>query len=294
MNYYIGLILLNVCISLSWADDFRLSVSKEIIEAADRPADDLDGLSLAIPEKPDESGTDSPRRENIRQPQASASENDAKSADVPESGLKSRSQLMSVRSKSHESVNNFLPIQTVQANQLLGRQTFAGTHLADTSGQVGGQNQMAIAPLDQFHDEIRLMLGEDIYAKMVWTYRDAKQLDNWIYATIDQSGLFAQDSLIVGLNDQLMASLTDLGFVGASDRNLSIDESSKSHSQQPNRVEDTEKIVNDALMKAEFKRNSAFFGLLKYLTLMNLLYLLSSIAILVYAVKLFKFLVRQQ
>lgn len=294
MNYYIGLILLNVCISLSWADDFRLSVSKEIIEAADRPADDLDGLSLAIPEKPDESGTVSPRRENIRQPQASASESDAKSADAPESRLKSRSQLMSVRSKSHESVNNFLPIQTVQANDLLGRQTFAGPHLANALGHMDGQNQMAIDPLDQFRDEMRLILGEDIYAEMVWTYLDAKQMDNWIYTTVNQSGLFAQDSLIVGLNDQLMASLTSLGLVGAGDRNLSIDESSKMHGQQPNRAADAEKIVTDALMKAEFERNSTFFGILKYITVVNFLYLIIFLVILLYAVKLFKFLVRQQ
>lgn len=294
MNYYFGLILLIACISLSWADDFRLSFSQEIINAADRQPDDLDGLSLPEPEKPDEQGTVTPRHEKLNPPQASAPEKDAKSEEVPESRPRPRSRVLSVRSKSFESVNNFLPIQTVQANQLLERQTFAGAHLGNASGHIDGQNLMAIDPLDQFHDEMRLMLGEDIYAEMVWTYLDAKQLDNWIYTTVNQSGLFAQDSLIVGLNDQLMASLTSLGFVGSDGRNLSIDESSERHSQQPNRVDDTEKIVNDALMKAEFERNSAFFGVLKYLTLINFLYLMGFIVILVYVVKLFKFLVRQQ
>lgn len=294
MNYYFGLILLIACISLSWADDFRLSFSQEIINAADRQPDDLDGLSLPEPEKSADPVPISAKHEETSQPQASAPEKDAKSEEVSESGLRPRSRVLSVRSKSFESVNNFLPIQTVQANQFLERQTFAGAHLGNASGHIDGQNQMAIDPLDQFHDEMRLILGEDIYAEMVWTYLDAKQLDNWIYTTVNQSGLFAQDSLIVGLNDQLMASLTSLGFVGSDGRNLSIDESSKRHNQQPNRVDDTEKIVNDALMKAEFERNSAFFGVLKYLTVVNFLYLMSSIVILVYVVKLFKFLIRQQ
>ncbi|MCK9606025.1 MAG: hypothetical protein M0R33_06185 [Methylomonas sp.] len=297
MNYYLGLILLSACISVSWADDFSLSFSREIIEAAERQPDDLDDLSLPLP-KPDDPVPLPLRQDKTNQPHASESEKTGNVQEPAVQRTRSVSRVFSAHSKSLEPVNKFLPVQDVPPNHFFGREIFADkASLENDYRHADGQNQMGIDPFELLRDEMRLTVGEDIYAKMVWTYLDAKQLDNWINTTIDQSELFAQDSLIVGLNNQLMASLTSLGLARSNGRNYLLEESLRTTRQgerQANELNGAKQIVNDALMKAEFERQSYFFGVLKYLTVGNFLYLLLSIMILAYFVKLIKFLIRQQ
>lgn len=293
MSYYLGLVLLSACISLSWAEDFSLTFSQEIIKAADQQPNELDGLPLSEPEKPADTALIPLKQEETSPPQVSEPQKIEKTPESPRQSVTSGLRDYSARSKQPEPVNQFLPIQAVPANQFFGQEMFADNpRLANDLLYVDGQNPLAIDPLAQLHDEMRLMVGEEVYAKMVWTYLDAKQLDDWIQTTISQSELFAEDSLIVGLNDQLMASLTSLGLAGTSGQNKPAPE--PLNSRQSGELNPVKPAIDPLLMKADFESRSIFFGLLNYLTLGNFLYLMLSVMGLIYTGKLFKFLVRQQ
>lgn len=288
MSYYLGLFLLSVCISPSWAEDFSLSFSREIIKAADRQPNELDGLPSSEPEKP--AGT---ALIPLKQEEASPPQHLEKIPELPRPAATPRLRDYSARSKPPEPVNKFPPIQAVPTSHFLSRGMFADNPgSANDLRYVDGQNPSAIDPLAQMHDEMRLLVGEEIYAKMVWTYLDAKQLDDWIQTTIAQSELFAGDSLIVGLNDQLMAGLATLGLTGSNGQNYSAPE--QLNSRQSGELNQAKPSMEPVVMKAEFERRSRFFEMLNYLTIGNFFYLILSIVILVYTGKLFKFLVRQQ
>ncbi|MCQ8129172.1 hypothetical protein [Methylomonas rivi] len=299
MNFYIGLILLSGYVNLSWADDFKLTFSQDIIEAAGQQADDLGDLALPPPEKPVNPVPIPAAQEETRQSRMTEAGKTEKQPETLEPGTRPGFRSYSARSQLSEPQNNFLPIQDVSANHFWGLGMSAdNASLGNESRHAGEHNQMVNDPFAELHDEMRLLVGEDMYAKMVWTYLDVKQLDNWIYATIKQSELFARDSLIVGINDQLMVGLTSLGLVGSNDRNLAFEEQlaagNQENGRQINGLNNAEQMINDAVMRAEFERNSSFFGVLKYLTVNNFLYLLLSVLVSVYLVKLVRFLIRQQ
>lgn len=297
MRFYIGLILLSGCINLSWADDFKLSFSQDIVNSADRQPSELDELPLKKPEIQDNPVPIPSAEIKPIGPQGSKSSDESEKIQAsPAEREKSVSRVYPTRIKPVESNNNFLPVQRDSVSTLFGQSGLADPMRLEQSWHANEQGQMTVDPFDQLHDEIRLMVGEDMYAEMVWTYLDAKKLENWIYATVDQTGLFARDSLIVGLNDQLMASLTSLGLAGSNNQTLTSmgQLSVQQAARQPDPFNAAKSPVDPELMKAAFEGQSSFFQLMKYLTVGNLLYVLLSIIMLLYSGKLFKFFVRQR
>lgn len=297
MRFYIGLILLSACINLSWADDFKLSFSQDIINAADRQPNGLDGLALPAPEKQDTPIPIPPSEVKPIEPQEPKADEVERKQEIPPLREHSRLRVHSTHVKPVEPLDNFLPIQGESASGFFGQgalnNILAWEH---DSRHAGGQDQIAVDPFEQLHDEMRLMVGEDMYAKMVWAYLDAKQLDNWIYTTINQSGVFAQNSLIVELNDYLMASLTSLGWAEPNEQNFSFERQRASHQggEQANKVNDDQQALNDVVTTANFEKQSRFLGILKFMTLQNFLFLAIFIMAAMYTGKLFKFLIRQQ
>ncbi|QPK61924.1 hypothetical protein IVG45_13755 [Methylomonas sp. LL1] len=168
-----------------------------------------------------------------------------------------------------------------------------GFHAA---GHQAGQSPFANALFDQLHDEARLMVGEEIYAKMVWTYSDIKELDNWIYSSMSQYDLLADQSqagakAVSGLNQQLTAELVFLGLKGSDGPVLAGKGSTnvvnlESRRSMPGYAEPM--LVSDS------ESQNAFLFILKYLTIANFLYLMVSVMAAVSLAKAFNFFIRQE
>jgi hypothetical protein len=296
MRFYIGLILLSGCINLSWADDFKLSFSQDIVNSADRQPSELDELPLKKPEVQDNPIPIPSAETKLIEPRGATSSDESEKIQAsPAEREKSVSRVYPTRIKPVESNNNFLPVQRDSVSTLFGQGGLADSMRLGQPWYANEQGQTTVDPFDQLHDEIRLMVGEDMYAEMAWTYLDAKKLENWIYATVDQTGLFARDSLIVGLNDQLMASLTSLGMAGAKSQTVASmgQLSAQRVVGQVDPFNAAKSTVDPEVMKAALEGQSGFFQVLKYLTVRNLWYAMLSMIMLIYAGKCFKFFVRQ-
>lgn len=171
---------------------------------------------------------------------------------------------------------------------------------AGSTLQLVSQSQNIDDPFNQMRDDLRLIVGEEVYAKMVWSYLDVKQLDYLIYSKMSQYDLLVQEWIqsvqeIFGLNDQLKADLVIGESPDAESRRLRLDSLNSQHAQLQQSIENG--LAADRLNRAtvvDFENQSKLFKLFKYLTIKNLLYLTLSIAGAVYLAKLFKFLVRQQ
>lgn len=297
MRIRIGLVMLSACISLSWADEFKLSFSQDIVNSADGQPSELDDLPVKkaaeIPSSP--LPIPLPAAAPVESPAApkeAVSENEPARPALSE---KSASRAYPATVKPAESNNRFLPIQ----NPTLTTLPWPGVGNDNSAwGQVWRDNQHAPTgsdAFDQLNEEIRALIGEDMYAEMVWTYQDAKQLESWLVATIDQSGLFARDSLIVGLNDQLMARLTSWGLMESDSHAISslgrIDSQRGMEEDSPAAAKPA---LDPELMKQTFEGQSSFFRIVKYLTISNFMYAVLTMIMLIYAGKGIRFFVRQR
>jgi hypothetical protein len=128
---------------------------------------------------------------------------------------------------------------------------------------------------------------------MVWSYDSVKQMDNWLSATFSQLTMIDGGSIFVGLNDQIIANFIAPEQIGMPGRNAkSLEDSHADALKTPEYA--ARYGVNQALVIANFESQSKFFVVLKYLTLINLLYLILTIVALVYMVKFFRFLIKQR
>ena len=291
MRLFISLILLNCCIHLSWADDFKVDITTDLIAATSidqsfsaaapliKPGmQDADGQISASREKTAESQTEvlkSPEEKPVHQQQPTK----AGLQELPKQAptIKPDNIYMS----SPGAANKFLGVGVSVNNPDLGF----------VSQQTAEQAQNNINPFEQLHDEVRLMVGEDNYAKMAWTYQNVKQLDNWIYAKVSEYDLLMQDAMaIVGLNDLLRVDLVFSGLPGMNGQPSMSTQLNSRHSVSNGTVIASDHLRSSAALVSE----SRFYWLLNYLTILNCIYFILSIMAVVYIAKAFKFLVRQE
>ncbi|MCQ8105142.1 hypothetical protein NP590_13585 [Methylomonas sp. SURF-2] len=282
---------------MSWADDFKLSFSQDIVNSADGPPSELDDLPVKkaaeIPGSP--LPIPLPAAAPVELPSAPKEAVSENKPARPALSEKSASRAYPAAVKPAESNNRFLPIQ----NPTLTTLQWPGVGNDNSAWALAWRdNQHAPTgsdAFDQLNEELRALIGEDMYAEMVWTYQDAKQLESWLVATIDQSGLFARDSLIVGLNDQLMARLSSWGVVESDSHAISsLGRMDSRRGMEEDSPADAKPALDPELMKQTFEGQSSFFRIVKYLTLDNFLSAILSIILLVYAGKGIRFFIRQR
>lgn len=290
----ISLLFISCCISSAWADEFKIEVSKDLIQTYSQP---ISGLEEPVLLKDhNQLPTEIKQDDANSVPQSSDSKSIQNLQDKPSPSTKtSESAVVLQRSKPKPSPINPLQMQSnaglIQRNMLA-----ADPNLGFYPNLNANQNQSYDEFLGEMHDELRLMVGEEVYSKMAWTYLDLKRLDNWIYETTSQFALFSQQALfgnqaVVGLSDQLKAELFFMGLMGS-------DASRLQHMQMGSQVDvlqtqyETEQAIKIAAADAEIE--GRFFGILKYLTILNFVYLILAVMALVYLAKLFSFLVKQQ
>lgn len=290
----ISLLFISCCISSAWADEFKIEVSKDLIQTYSQP---ISGLEENVLQKEHNQLPIEIKPEKANPvPQSSDSKLIQNLQDKPSPPTKtSESAIVLQRSKPKPSPINPLQMQSnagfIERNRLT-----ADPNLGFYPNLNANQNQSYDEFLGEMHDELRLMVGEEVYSKMAWTYLDLKRLDNWIYETTSQFALFSQQALsgnqaVVGLSNQIKAELFFMGLMGS-------DASRLQHMQMGSQVDvlqtqyETEQAIKIAAANAEIE--GRFYGILKYLTIMNFVYLILAVMALVYLAKLFSFLVKQQ
>jgi hypothetical protein len=296
MKAIVSLLFISCCISSAWADEFKIEVSKDLIQTYSQPISGLeepvlqkDHNQLPIEIKPVKANSDQ---------QSSDSKSIQNLQNKPSPPTKtSESTVVLQRSKPKQSSIN--PLQMKSNDGLMPRNMLA----ADPDPDLGfypnlsaNQNQSYDEFLEEMHDELRLMVGEEVYSKMAWTYLDLKRLDNWIYETTSQFALFSQQALsgnqaVVGLSNQIKAELFFMGLMGSDASRLQ----SMQLGSQVNVLQtqyETEQAIKIAAADAEIE--GKFFGVLKYLTILNFVYFILAVMAFVYIAKLFRFLVKQQ
>lgn len=287
------LLFISCCMTMARADEFKIDVSSDLIEAYSQPITELETpvLQKVDNQLPDDikPGKTAPT------PQSSESESIKKQQSNPSQSIKaSNSPNFLHTPKQKQSMKNLQQVQGLvdysQSNPLA-----VDSNLGFYPNQFANQNPGYDDFIGEIHDELRLMVGEEVYAKMVWTYLDIKRLDNWIYETTSQLALFSQQTLgsegIVGLSNQLKADLFFLGLMGSdSGRITSAPPGGRIDAIQAMAVaEQVNQVVTTGTVL-----EGKFFGILKYLTILNFVYLILTVIALIYTAKLFNFLVKQQ
>lgn len=154
---------------------------------------------------------------------------------------------------------------------------------------------------EHLNDEVRLLVGEDIYAQLVWSYVDIKSFDNWIYATLSQYQLagdpiFGASQGLNGLDDQLRANLVFLGINGSANSATALNHDG--HRTIAVTRDDTRNVLAEYQTQILYSRaepQTGWFVLVfEYLTIKNLLYLVLSIISVVFLLRAIRFLLRQQ
>lgn len=296
---FIGLVYFCSLISVVQADEFNLSFSSDIINSAQPMGNELDALPLTSPEN----------QNNAVQPLLPETKTETTEVKQTEERKKndepffkarvreSRRQLAKDRATDMSSQNNaFAPIQTAPTDSffaqyqrdVMPKMEFNSDNPAQSMPEAG------VNALKQMNEGLRTLVGEELYSRMVWAYLDVKELDDWIYASIDQSGLFSQDSFLMGLNDRLFAGLATFTgqSVGGENGNSAFNDWQKEIQTQQGR--DVKSVMDKEAMRANLDSQSLFFAYLKYLTLLNFIYLILTILALVYVGRFCRFMIRQQ
>lgn len=296
MKIIISLFIISCCINLVWADEFKIDVSKELIEAYSQS---LSGLEAPVLQK-------DPKQLPVEIKQGKT---DSTSPSSDDKSIHEQQDNQSQPAKASESpVFYQIPNQKQPATNPLQMQADGGfiqrsmpaadPNLGFYPHQIVNQNPVYDDFIGEIHDELRLMVGEDVYGKMVWTYRDLKRLDNWIYETASHFALFGQQSMsgshrIVGLSNQLKADLFFLGLIGSDKGQLeTLRPGSRYDALSLQTVALTGQTGPIAATGTVIE--GRFFGILEYLTILNFVYLILAVMALVYLAKLFNFLVKQQ
>lgn len=289
MKRFISLVFCCCFLNPGWADEFKLEFSKDIIDAAGTQKDGIETPAsskvvkpnpILVPatsqgkSEPDASPLDAPEKKQVSPPQPTYTKLPAAVSRTDNSRPSDNFAPLRV---SPEKVFGGLGLQTEQADQLGG----------------AGKNQHNLDVFDQLHDEFKLMVGDDMYTRMAWSYDSVKEVDTWLSSTLNQLTQVDGESIFVGLNDQLIANFTAPEQIGLPGRNTkSLEDSHADALKTPEYA--ARYGVNQALISVNFESQSKFFVVLKYLTLSNFLYLAVSIVALVYGGKFFRFLIKQR
>jgi hypothetical protein len=291
MRQFVGLILLFSLISVGQSDEFHLKFSTDIIDAATLEENSLEGLGVA---QPAVKATEAlPVATPIPTAQPASVESDHRNdGELQNKGAGFAPFLSPSEKAQQEQFNNdSMSVQTLTPGSVFIRNPWVKKPGSDAYHPFDAERQSAVSgiPFDQLQNELRTLVGEDVYAQMVWTYLDAKRVDNWIYTTVGQLDLFSNQALFVGLNDQIRAGFTSARMDGRRD-----DFGGWQNSLESLQRSDAKSMLEDAALQANFEEQSRFFAYLKYLTPMNLIYLMLIIMALIYGGKLFKFLISQR
>ena len=298
MKLIASLFFISCCIiNFAWSDEFKIDVSNDLIEAYSQPITELetpilqnDKSQLAAETKqektdtaPGVSDSESVQKQQDNQPQFTKSTDSSAFLQMPK---KKQSMLNQQRMHRERDFN--------QSNLLA-----TDPNLGFYSKQMSTQNPSYNDFLGEIHDELRLMVGEEVYGKMAWTYLDLKRLDNWIYETTSQLGIFNQQILsgsqgIVDLSNQLRADLFFLGLMGADASRMPSLQYGNQINPLATQTDPTLARQADQMTAIDAAVEGTFFGIFKYLTILNFWYLALAIIALVYIAKLFRFLVNQQ
>jgi len=283
-------------ISVSLADEFKLQFSKDFIDADSQQLDSL-GQSNSAPSQDEHQPISvPPKPANITNPQNTDS-NFKQPKQHLESTASDRS--LSVRDFSRKQVPEFSQAPE-QAGNLFG--TGLLVEHGTTQQLISSQEQSDAESFTQIREDLRELVGDEVYSKMICAYQDLKALDNSIYAELSQYEAIVQEWLvgvqeIFGLNDQLRAELILPETPDAKASLLRVAAIESHHEAAENNLASrlkTDRLNQDIAMAVDFENQSKLFQIVKYLTIKNFLYLLLSVVGVVYFAKFFKFLVRQQ
>jgi hypothetical protein len=283
-------------ISVSLADEFKLQFSKDFIDTDSQQLDSLgqsDSASsrdehqpIPVPPKPANITNPQNTDSNFKQPkqyfEPTASD---RPLSVPDF---SRKQVSEFSQKPNQTGNLFgtgLMVEHGAAQQL-----------------ISNQEQSDAESFTQIREDLRELVGDEVYSKMIWAYQDLKVLDNSIYAELSQYEVMVQEWLvevqeIFGLNDQLRAELILPETPDAEASRLRVATIESFHEAAENNLASrlkADRLNQDIAMAVDFENQSKLFQIFKYLTIKNFLYLLLSVVGVIYLGKFFKFLVRQQ
>ncbi len=298
MKRYVALLLLSGFSKISGAEEFKLEFSKDFV---DTDSQSLEEASGAQPVK-------NPAKENNAAPTEVAP---AKAADNKAAKPEAGQTKPAAEPRPAESSDSGLPpprLPQAQATQGFGRMPNQaansqglGLLFVDPDGDDQALPGQGVAdPFTQMRDDLRLMVGDEMYSRMVWSYWDVKQLDNLIYAEMSQYDLLVQQWLadaqdIFGLNDQLRANLVLPGTTDSEAGRLRLASLNRQHAHLQQTLSaglSADKL--DQVRMTGFDNQSLFFMFYQYLTFRNFFYMISSLLGFVYVARLFKFLLRQQ
>lgn len=295
MKRLISLVFLGVLIGQPQADEFRLNFSSDIINSAQPSKNGQDASSLTNLEKRNNASAPIIRESKFesREVKAGLAE---KTADKPAFQSRMRENL---RFPQKDGVllaqeTEFSPVQKASADSFSAQ---FGVNTKSYAGFFGNGMQpvhgSGVTIYDQLHQDVRILVDDDLYARMVWAYMDIKELDNWVHAAVDQSGLFSQSAQFLGLNEQLLAGFTVLGHIDASNqrRDAFNDWQKGLQSQQ---VDEVQSVIKEASLRSDSESQGLFFSYLKYFTPLNVLYLVGGILAVYYSSRFFRFMIRQQ
>ena len=261
-------------ISVSLADEFKLQFSKDFMEAESRQF-----LSGGESDSDDSQDKDLPISSSLKPANTSTFH-------PADSGFSKKST----------------SLETAQTPNQAGSMFDSGLLVEHGATQqlISSQEQSDAESFAQIREDLRELVGDEVYSKMIWAYRDFKELDHSIYAELSQYEVIVQEWLvevqeIFGLNDQLRAELILPETPDAEASRLRVAAIQSQHDTTEDNL--ASRLKADSLNQAtvvDFEVESKLFQIIKYITIKNFLYLLLSILGAVYCAKFFKFLVRQQ
>lgn len=297
MKLIVSLFFISCCIQFAWADEFKIDVSKELIEAYSQPITELETSVLqndnrqSAAEIKQEKTDFAPRlsdSESIEKQRANQSQL-TKSTDSP--------VLLQIPKQKQSMLNQQRMHREVRSTQ--SEQWATDPNLGFHSNQISKQNPSYNDFLGKIHDELRFMVGEEVYGKMAWTYLDLKRLDHWIYETTSQLEIFNQQMLpgsqgLADLSNQLRADLFFWGLMGSDTSRMPSLQYGDQITPLQTQADSTLAVQANQMTAIDAAVEGRFFGVFKYLTILNFWYLTLTIIALVYMAKLFRFLVNQQ
>lgn len=301
MKAFISLICFCLYIQVSQADDFKIDFTKELIDAAEEqqnqsalsaiPSQATNGSQIRSGQEQSDS--------NDTQLKTSAQNKDTEDEQVVKAKVDEKDKKAGVEQTKIQSVKANQYLQSILHQDSLGQFGVDPT-LGFYLTRRNVQTQPGIDLLENIQEDLHLLLGEEAYAKMIWLYKDLKKFDNWINLVMADYELYApHNSLgaarINGLNDQLNADVFLRGSL-TTDRG-----SDPQHAFYESRAGLAHHVAADLTlnnattqMDVNFENESKFFFILKYLTVVNFIYLIVTLLVILYLGKLFKLLVRQK
>jgi len=142
----------------------------------------------------------------------------------------------------------------------------------------------------RLQDDIRSMVGEDIYAKMVWMYFDLKAVDNQIYSTLAQYGWGRHG--VFGLQLPVVTQDNPIQSIFAlvpSNPNEAYNPKTTSIAANES-IKDVWRDRQAVALGEKLYQDGFFFKISEYLTFANLLYVMALWVLLKLLFKAFKFL----